>query len=63
MTGFVRWIDGNASNNVVTNLAWVTLQDAMEHVDDWKVDWDMHLTKRERALVMTAAWRAALSFE
>ena len=30
-------------------------------MDDWKVDWDMDLTRREIALVKDPVWRAGLS--
>ena len=60
---FVRFLDGNTLNCAPTNLAWVQLPDAMEHINDWVVDWDLYLTKKERALVMTPEWRAGLSFK
>ena len=46
----------------MNNLQWVSLAAAMEHVDDWKVDWDMNLTKEEIALVMDPEWRDGLTF-
>ena len=49
-------------NSAVTNLEFVSLREAMQHVHDWKVDWDMELTKEERALVLTPAWRENLVF-
>ena len=33
----------------------------MDHIDEWKVDWDMDLTRREIALVKDPVWRAGLS--
>lgn len=58
---FIRFLDGNKLNCAVTNLAYVTIQDAMAHID-WVVDWDMDLTPEERNLVLTPQWRAGLSF-
>lgn len=59
---FIRFVDGNARNAAVSNMQFVTLRDAMRHVDDWKVDWDMELTQAECALVRSADWRAGLVF-
>ncbi len=59
---FVRFIDGNTLNCNVTNLAWTQMKEAMEHFDDWTVDWDLHLTEEEIALVKTPEWRAGLRF-
>jgi hypothetical protein len=59
---FIRFVDGNVRNAAVTNLEFVSLRQAMQHVHDWKVDWDMELTEEERALVLTPAWRANLVF-
>lgn len=59
---FLRFLDGNVQNAAVTNMQYVTLGDAMAHVDDWVVDWDMDLTKAERLQVLNPAWRAGLSF-
>ena len=60
--GFIRFFDGNIQNCAVRNLGGVSMKDAMDHVEDWAVDWDVHLTPRERALVMTPEWRAGLIF-
>jgi hypothetical protein len=59
---FIRFVDGNVRNSAVTNLEFVSLRQAMQHVHEWKVDWDMELTEEERALVLTPAWRANLVF-
>ena len=59
---FIRFVDGNTRNCAVSNLQYVHLRDAMAHVADWKVDWDMELSAKERALVMTPEWRARLVF-
>ena len=37
---FIRFVDGNVRNCAVTNLEFVSLREAMQHVHDWKVDWD-----------------------
>jgi hypothetical protein len=60
---FIRFLDGNTMNCSITNLARVSLSDAMSHVHDWKVDWDMELTPSERALVMKPEWRAGLKMK
>ncbi len=58
---FIRFIDENSSNCSVTNLQYVSLEDAMKNIT-WKVDWDMNLTKAERKLVMDVKWRNGLTF-
>ena len=58
--GFIRFVDGDTGNCAVSNLRPVSMQEAMDHVHDWKVDWDMNLTQEERALVLDDAWRAGL---
>ncbi len=35
------------------NLQYVPLMEALNHFDDWKVDWDMHLTRKEIEFVKT----------
>jgi len=60
---FIRIIDGNPMNVSCTNLMYVSHQAAMEHIDDWKVDWDMNLTDEEIALVRTSEWRDGLTFK
>jgi hypothetical protein len=37
---FIRFLDGNTGNNAVSNLAFVSLPEALKHIDDWVVDWD-----------------------
>ena len=63
---FLRFVDGNTTNCAVTNLQFVQLRDALNHVHDWKVYWDAELTAAERALVLTPRttpdWRAHLVF-
>ena len=59
---FVRFLDGNMKNICADNLQWVSVKEAMAHIHDWTTDWDVYLTKRERALVLTEAWRAGLIF-
>jgi hypothetical protein len=60
---FVQWIDGDRSNNALSNLRWMSLQGALEHIDDWQCDWDIHLTEKEIALVKSEAWRSELRFD
>ena len=60
--GFVRFLDGDIRNCPPENLKWVTLKDAMEHVHDWVVDWDMNLSEEERKLVLQDDWQQGLSF-
>tara|TARA_B110000858_G_C17769145_1_gene458657 strand:+ start:1348 stop:1584 length:237 start_codon:yes stop_codon:yes gene_type:complete len=59
---FIRFIDGDTRNCSVANLEFVSIKDAMSHIDDWKVDWDMNLTKKEIKLVRNPDWRAKLVF-
>jgi hypothetical protein len=62
---FIRFRDGNTNNVAVANLVYVSLADAMAHVDGndaWKVDWDMNLTEEQRRVVMDPNWRAGLTF-
>ena len=46
----------------VDNLAYVSLEDAMHHIEAWRVDWDMNLSRAEVALVFDDVWRAGLRF-
>jgi len=59
---FVRFVNKNTLDLRDGNLQVVSLQEAMEHIDDWKVDWDAELTSAEIALVRTAKWREGLTF-
>ena len=43
---FIRHINGNTTDNRVSNLTRVTLQDAFKHME-WKVDWVCFLTEEE----------------
>lgn len=61
--GFIRFLDGDTGNCAIHNLMWVSIKDAIEHIEDWKVDWDMNLTEKEAALVRCVEWRAGLSFK
>ena len=55
---FVRFVNGNTLDCRRENLETVLLTDALiDHIDDWKVDWDMDLTSTEVALVRDPAWR------
>ena len=58
---FIRFRDANPSNCSVSNLMLVSLQQAMEHIEDWVVDWDMNLTPEEIAVVCDPEWRAGLT--
>ena len=59
---FIRFLDGNTDNCSIFNLCQVSLDDTMDNIDDWKVDWDMNLTRREIELVNNPpVWRAGLS--
>ena len=57
---FIRFLDGDTQNCAFSNLCAVSLKDAMEHVHDWKVDWDRQLSPEERELVVDDAWRSRL---
>ena len=59
---FIRFLNGNKADCAASNLAYVSLREAMQHVDDWAVDWDMDLTAEEVELVRTPGWRAGLVF-
>ena len=60
---FVRFIDGDTLNCAIANLEYVSLKEAMQHIDDWKVDWDMNLSASEIELVKTQQWRDGLTFK
>ena len=49
---FVWFIDGNPGNCAIFNLKWIGLAEALEHIGEWKVDWDMNLTEEERDFVV-----------
>ena len=59
---FIRFVDGDTGNCAISNLQRVRLSDAMEHIDEWVVDWDMDLTAEEIATVRSVQWRAGLTF-
>jgi len=52
---FVRFIDGDEENCAAANLSYVELSDALQHVQDWSVDWSFYLTEAERAFVVSPA--------
>ena len=54
---FIRFLDCDTHNSSVKNLAFVSLEEALNHALDWKVDWDMELSKAEVALVKGDATR------
>ena len=51
---FVRWLDGDRSNPVLTNLVWVELDETLRNIDSWTVDWDTRLSPDEIKLVRVA---------
>ena len=59
---FIRFVDGSTLNFNISNLEYVSLKEAMLHVEDWKVDWDMNLCPAQIAVVRNPAWRAGLTF-
>jgi hypothetical protein len=59
---FIRFINGDTFDCRRSNLMYVSLKDAMEHINLWKVDWDMNLTKQEIELVKDPNWRSGLQF-
>jgi hypothetical protein len=58
---FIRFMNGNHQDCSIPNLVIVSLDNAMDHIDDWKVDWDMDLTRSQIQLVRDPVWRAGLS--
>jgi hypothetical protein len=44
---FIRFIDGNTRNCRVENLTYVSPLEAFQNITNWRVDWDMELTKKE----------------
>ena len=59
---FIRFVDGNPNNRSDSNLMLVSLQEAMEHIEDWYVDWDLDLTPEEIAVVCDPEWSAGVTF-
>lgn len=59
---FIRFLNGDIHDCRVCNLQYVSLRDALNHIHDWAVDWDMDLTEEERLLVLDENWRRGLSF-
>jgi len=57
---FVRFMNGDTTHCHAANLDNVSLKDALEHIHDWVVDWDMELTDKEIQLVQRPAWRLRL---
>ena len=55
--GFIRFLDGTTTNCKADNLLFVSLRDALDHIDEWTVDWDIDLTLKEIYLVKHASWR------
>lgn len=55
---FIRFLNGNTLDCNISNLRQVQIEEAMEHIDDWVVDWDLHLTDDEVQFVMdNPEWR------
>ncbi len=44
---FIRHKNGNTLDNRITNLEQVGLVDSMCHINTWKVDWVLYLSKKE----------------
>lgn len=60
---FIRFMDRNTRNASVDNLAFVSLEESLQHANDWTVDWDMNISRAEEALVRDdelrpLVWRA-----
>lgn len=56
---FIRFRNGNTGDCSINNLCQVQIEDAMKHIDDWTVDWDLDLTQDEIAFVKEdSEWRA-----
>ena len=49
---FIRFKNKNTLDCRVENLEWVSINDAMNNINDWKVDWDMELSKKQIEFVM-----------
>jgi len=68
---FVRFIDGDVDNATASNLCYVELGEAVQHAQDWVVDWSLGLTAAEREVVLdgenlpllVAAYGAKLEYE
>jgi hypothetical protein len=48
---FVRFLNGVKIDCRAANLQQVPLLEALQHFDDWVVDWDMNLTQKELKFV------------
>ena len=48
---FIRHINGNTLDNNIHNLAWCSVYDALEHIDDWTTDWMCYVTEKEAQFV------------
>ena len=59
---FIRFLNGDTTCCHIDNLAYVSLEDAMNNIDTWVVDWDMNLTEKEIKSVRTPEWREGLQF-
>ena len=57
---FIRFLDGNTQNCDVDNLKYLSFKEGMEHFDEWVFDWDINLTKQEKAHVINREWRNGL---
>ena len=55
--GFIRFLDGTTTNCKANNLLFVSLRDALDHIDKLTVDWDIDLTLKEIYLVKHATWQ------
>ena len=48
---YICFIDGNKMNCDKSNLKYVSLKEAIRHINDWVVEWDYSLNPEERAFV------------
>ncbi len=59
---FIRFIDGNPFNIHISNLEHIHPHDAFTNID-WKVDWDMDLSTKERQFVINNAENFATIYQ
>jgi hypothetical protein len=42
----IRHIDGNTLNNCLNNLKYVNIEDTINNINNWKVDWIFYLPEK-----------------